>query len=172
MLSLAACGDGSAPEVATAGGQAGQPSASVDVVTAYVEGVRAYVGCLRQEGIEVEDPDATGRFEFVGDLAVLKQDPAFTAAMARCGHLLPPAPAGLDQLPPLTDEQIEAARAYARCMRENGAPDFPDPGPDGYFIDRSDATQSWNQNSAGAREASLICASVIGDPTVPGPGQG
>jgi hypothetical protein len=27
----------------------------------------------------------------------------------------------------------EQARKFAQCMRENGVPDFPDPGPDGQF---------------------------------------
>ena len=31
-----------------------------------------------------------------------------------------------------TDSQ-QAALAYAQCMRANGLPDFPDPGPDGTF---------------------------------------
>ena len=28
-------------------------------------------------------------------------------------------------------DQVEAARAYAQCIRDNGVPDFPDPDPDG-----------------------------------------
>jgi hypothetical protein len=28
-------------------------------------------------------------------------------------------------------DQVEAARAYAQCIRDNGLPDFPDPDPDG-----------------------------------------
>jgi hypothetical protein len=28
-------------------------------------------------------------------------------------------------------DDAEAGREFARCMRENGVPDFPDPGPDG-----------------------------------------
>jgi hypothetical protein len=28
-------------------------------------------------------------------------------------------------------DKVEAARAYAQCIRDNGVPDFPDPDPDG-----------------------------------------
>lgn len=31
----------------------------------------------------------------------------------------------------VVEEYIEAQRAYATCMRENGVPEFPEPGPDG-----------------------------------------
>jgi hypothetical protein len=32
-----------------------------------------------------------------------------------------------------TADAQEAGRMYAQCMRDNGVPDFPDPGPDGRF---------------------------------------
>lgn len=30
-------------------------------------------------------------------------------------------------------DPVEQGRLYAQCMRDNGVPDFPDPGPDGRF---------------------------------------
>ena len=35
---------------------------------------------------------------------------------------------GTSAAPP---DRVEAARAYAQCIRDNGVPDFPDPDPDG-----------------------------------------
>ncbi len=34
---------------------------------------------------------------------------------------------------PTPMDPAEAGRLYAQCMRDNGLPDFPDPGPDGRF---------------------------------------
>lgn len=34
---------------------------------------------------------------------------------------------------PASVDPEDAGRLYARCMRDNGVPDFPDPGPDGQF---------------------------------------
>src|SRR6266542_5175160 len=41
---------------------------------------------------------------------------------------------------PSTDARQEAVQ-YAQCMRDNGVPDFPDPGPDGRFRERSHEQQ-------------------------------
>ena len=43
-------------------------------------------------------------------------------------------------------DKVEAARAFAQCMRDNGVPDYPDPDPNGRFgagherFDRDDPT--------------------------------
>lgn len=129
-----------------------------DALANYVDGVRAYVACLRKAGVKVSDPDAKGHYTFDGDLASLKKDPSFTAAQEKCRDLLPPAPAGLDDKPAKTRQQIDAARQYATCMRAHGAPDFPDPGPDGYF----DRGQTWDETTDGARRATVACASILG----------
>jgi len=41
---------------------------------------------------------------------------------------------------PSTDARQQAVQ-YAQCMRDNGVPDFPDPGPDGRFRERSHEQQ-------------------------------
>jgi len=69
--------------------------------------------------------------------------------------------------PPLTAEQKAIKRRYATCMQTHGAPDFPDPGPDGNF-----AMRQWNETSAGAARATRACASIIGEPIATGPGVG
>src|SRR5262245_5923408 len=35
---------------------------------------------------------------------------------------------------PTPMDPVEAGKLYAQCMRDNGVPDFPDPGPDGRFV--------------------------------------
>ncbi|MDX5456157.1 hypothetical protein ACFWRG_14620 [Micromonospora tulbaghiae] len=172
VLVTAGCGgDAKEPSVATAGGT---PSAvaSGDAVTAYVEGVRGYVACLRKEGVKVSDPDAKGRIEFSGDARAVKADPKFRAAQVKCNDLNPPVPQGLEDKPALTPEEVEKAREYARCMQTKGAPDFPDPGPDGYQPESEDGKPLWNSGSAGAKRAAAACGSIVGVPATPGSGVG
>ncbi|NUT37183.1 MAG: hypothetical protein HOV79_29350 [Hamadaea sp.] len=164
-------GDSGQPQVASAGGTP-TVAPTADVVGTYVEAVRSYVTCLRGEGLKVSDPDAKGRFTFEGDNRTLKADPKFRAAQQKCGGLLPPVPAELQDKPVLTAEQIEKAREYAKCMRDNGAPDFPDPGPDGYYPDNADGTPVWNQSTDAAIRAGYKCAYVHGGPTSPPVGKG
>ncbi len=168
-LAVAGCGAGQQPRVASAGRKP-VPAASVraDLQGTYVDGVRKFVKCARAHGMDVSDPDSKGRFTFRGDVRALKSDPKFSAAQQKCASLLPPIPAELqDNGPPQSAKQIDAARRYAKCMRAHGAPDFPDPGPDGYFPDKP-----WNQESAGAQHASRICEPIVGAPASPGPGVG
>jgi hypothetical protein len=174
VLALTGCGSGaSQPRVASVAEQgsssgSGSTAPPADVVTQYVEGQRALAKCLRSHGFEVSDPDSRGRLEFGRPPGGSKADPKAMAGWKACGHLSRPVPAGLeDPLPPRTPEEIEAARRYARCMRENGAPDFPGPGPSGWF-ERGE----WNQATPGARRASKVCGPIIGEPAHPGPARG
>ncbi|MEH0841829.1 hypothetical protein V6U81_05455 [Micromonospora sp. CPCC 205711] len=172
VLLVGGCGgDTKEPSVASAGGTPAAAS-TAEAVTAYVEGVRKYVACLRDEGVQVSDPDAKGKIEFSGDRRALKSDPKWRAAQIKCNDLNPPVPQGLEDKPVLTPEQIEAARRYAQCMQTNGAPSFPDPGPDGYQPDSNDGTSAWDPTSPGAKRASAACASIVGQPASPGAGVG
>jgi len=55
-------------------------------------------------------------------------------ALAACGNGQDPDGA------PTADAQ-DAGRLYAQCMRDNGVPDFPDPGPDGRFTGQAHEDQ-------------------------------
>jgi hypothetical protein len=174
-LIVAGCG-GTEPRVASVSGQDGSGTTSTaagapgDDVTVYLEGVRKWVGCLRDHGVDVSDPDPTGQVTFPGDPALLKTDPTMVAAQESCSSILPAIPESVLELrkPKLSAEQIEVRRQYAACMQRNGAPDFPDPGVDGY----TPRDRPWNETSAGAQQAARTCASVIGDPETPVPGRG
>jgi hypothetical protein len=88
-----------------------------------------FVACMREQGVDMVDPepgDTSGRSALRHELDVNHRgdDPAFQAALDRCAPLLPAMP------PPDADEAVLAAlREFARCMRDNGLPDFPDPDP-------------------------------------------
>ncbi|WP_418957530.1 hypothetical protein [Streptomyces tritici] len=161
-------GDTAKTAGATGGGDGGGP-AGKDAIAAYVEGKRAWVKCMRDNGIQLDDPNDKGQVDLGGGDAVrtMKKDPKFAAASKKCQSVDPPLPEGYEEAvnprPKLTPEQIKAARDYAACMQKNGAPDFPDPGPDGYQKNNNSATPEWDQTSAGAKNATRVCASISGN---------
>lgn len=78
----------------------------------------SYAACLREHGLNVPDPDASGALAMPEGYD--RNDPAVLAAEQACA----------DQLPTVTEEQRAAnddeMLAMARCMRENGV-DIADP---------------------------------------------
>jgi hypothetical protein len=168
---LAGCGgnDGGA-RVPTAGG--GHTSAAApksgDPVAAYVDSQREWVGCMRKNGVDLPDPDAKGRVELGDQGRALKKDPRFLDASKKCAGLQGTVPEGFEEgnEAPLSPEQIAAAREFAACMQKNGAPDYPDPGPDGRVPDDNSGKAAWDQDSAGAKRAARICGPIAGEPTV------
>ncbi len=101
----------------------------------------AYAACMREHGIETDDP----QFDVDGNLvskpafkAALKSgegDETFAAAQADCGDYLVAMKPALD--PALQAEQTEAALRLAACMRDQGL-DWPDPASDGSRFAGSD----------------------------------
>lgn len=172
-------GDGtSSASAGTTGGSGasggGGGAGGADEIAAYIEGQRTYVACMRENGIDLPDPDAKGRIDYgnAGNAGAMKKDPKFLGASQKCASLAPPVPESLEKAnnPKLTPEQLKVRRDYADCMQKNGAPDFPDPGPDGDWGGSSGS--EWDQTSAGAQRATRICAPINGDPTNPPPGKG
>ncbi|MFF7854363.1 hypothetical protein [Streptomyces sp. NPDC007904] len=174
-LALTGCGgDDGEPDIPTAA-DGGATTASAgsdgqgggDDVAAYVRAQRAYVKCLRDNGVDAPDPDEKGNIDF-GDNRALKKDATFRSATEKCADLLAAVPESIekDNQSKLTAEQIEVKQRYAKCMQENGAADFPDPGPDGL------GQGEWDQSSAGAKRAIRICGPIVGVPETPGPGKG
>jgi hypothetical protein len=81
---------------------------------------------MREHGLSwFPDPAADGTLQ-VQTPADADQNKIKKAEEA-CKTLLP---AG-DKKDRTSPEEIERARQMAKCMRENGVPNFPDPGPDG-----------------------------------------
>ncbi|MEU8541207.1 hypothetical protein AB0C52_14670 [Streptomyces sp. NPDC048717] len=179
-VTVAGCGGGGdAPEVptaagggasATAGGaKGGADGGGGDELATYVNAQRKWVKCLRENGVDAPDPNARGQVDFGGDSLALKKDTKYLKASAKCESLLVPVPESVENgnRPKLTPQQIKVKRDYAACMQKNGAPDFPDPGPDG-----TAQGAEWNQTSAGATRATRICAPIIGESPNPDAGKG
>ena len=167
LLALSACSSPPAgPGVATAAsGPAPTPTSTQSILEQYVAGVRAYVGCMRDNGINLPDPGPRGEVDLSG-IGLAKADPQFLTASQRCASLYPPMPEELqDQGPPLTPQQIEYVRRYATCMRDNGVPNFPDPDERGRFS-RGGVFATTEQEAAAIARAGQICEPLIdGRPT-------
>jgi hypothetical protein len=124
---LTACGSSSSDTTAPAAGQA--PAA---------DKARKYAQCIRDNGVpDFPDPDANGQFRGAGHEQ--QSDPKFRAALQACRAL---APGGTHEQQIGTPAFVAQARKFAQCVRDNGVPDFPDPGPDGTFRGASHEQQS------------------------------
>ena len=139
-LLLTACGGGAGSEDGTADDVAsldsGAPtddttdgstesSAPVDPDEAFL----AYTECMREEGIDLPDPQVAGEDRMVmaapaEDLDMTSEE--FEAAQAACEPLLQEAMGNFEVDPEMEAEAREEMLAFAECMREHGI-DMPDP---------------------------------------------
>jgi hypothetical protein len=132
----AGCGSSAPSETTTAGNSAGAGSAGTAgrTSTAREKAVR-FARCMRDNGVgKFPDPDASGELTIDGAVNGSSLDPGtavFEKAIGACKDLQPPGFTGHKR----SAEQQNAALKFARCMRDNGVKDFPDPAPDGPLID-------------------------------------
>jgi hypothetical protein len=90
------------------------------------EAGRRYAQCMRDNGVpDFPDPDANG--DFKGNAHEQQDDPKFKAALEKCRELAP----GGEHQNPGDPAYVEQLRAFSKCMRDNGVPNYPDPDPDG-----------------------------------------
>jgi hypothetical protein len=94
-----------------------------------------FAECMRVNGVrEFPDPDASGTLTIDGIANRSSLDTssaAFEQAIAACKDLQPPGFIGHKR----TAQEQENALKFARCIRDNGVKDFPDPTPDGPLVD-------------------------------------
>jgi hypothetical protein len=85
----------------------------------------AYAKCMRASGVpSFPDPNAGGGLSFHAHAGLINS-PLFKAAQAKCHHLLPEGGPGLG--PPPSPQTLARFLNIARCMRQHGVSDFPDP---------------------------------------------
>jgi hypothetical protein len=171
---LAGCsGDADDPAVATAatGDPAPAASPTSGAVARYLEAQRAWVGCLREQGYpDIPDPDARGRVAIDGATNRRLKTEGL-AVLERCRKHNVEVPAELlDKPEPVTPERLARMREYAKCMRDNGVPDYPDPRPDGEWPDFG-AREQTPQEQRANELALQICDPVFDGrpPTTPDP---
>jgi len=128
-MGLAGCGrgGGKGPQVASAQNGAVKPSSSPTATASEdPDAPLKFARCMRQQGLTwFPDPQPGKGLT----LSVPRgTDPKkVEAAQEKCKQYLPN---GGEMRQP-SAEDLEQARQMAKCMRENGVPNFPDPNPNG-----------------------------------------
>jgi hypothetical protein len=131
MLAVAGCGGSSSPGVAhlsstksasqaPPGGGGTSPESPASLQQAMV----AFAKCMRASGVpNFPDPNAGGGSLFHAHAGLINS-PLFKVAQAKCHKLLPPGPGSG---PPPSPQTLARFLRIARCMRQHGVYDFPDP---------------------------------------------
>ena len=124
LISLisAGCGSNAPAETGTASSTAATTvasSAGSKKLTARDKAVK-FAECIRAHGVsDFPDPDASNGFEY----GVSVTPAVWSTAVDACKDLQPPGSLSAERDP----EQEKEALAFARCVREHGVRDFPDP---------------------------------------------
>jgi hypothetical protein len=117
-------------------GCGGNDSSGGNTTAANQEKAVKFAECMREHGVsEFPDPDASGNLTIDGVVngsSIDPDGPPWTDAIAACKDLQPPGFTGGGER---SSGQQSAALRFARCIREHGVPDFPDPGPGQPLVD-------------------------------------
>jgi hypothetical protein len=113
----------------TAAGGGGAAGSAASSPSALDSDALAYAKCMRASGVpSFPDPRAGGGFLFRAGAGMNPSSPGFKAAQAKCHKLLPgggpPGPGSTTNPSPRT---LAKFLRIARCMRQHGVEDFPDP---------------------------------------------
>ncbi|HTX09536.1 MAG TPA: hypothetical protein VME22_13040 [Solirubrobacteraceae bacterium] len=126
-----------------------------------------FARCMRKNGVsQFPDPSASGNLTIdaiANGTSLNTNTPAFAQALDACKELEPAGFTGSKR----SSQQQNAALQFARCMRQNGVPDFPDPTPNGPLIDTNliPSTQragGMSALNAARQKCSSIAAEAIG----------
>ncbi|GIG71164.1 hypothetical protein [Phytomonospora endophytica] len=120
VLLLSACGPGDGEDVATAGGDPAS-GASAPAELSEEEMLQLFVGCMREQGVDMPDPGPGGDLTGLRDYFLDNPE-----AVDACRDKLPTG----DQPTELDPADQEAMMEFVACMRDNGV-DMPDPDPNG-----------------------------------------
>jgi hypothetical protein len=133
-LLAAACGGGARPSGVASLGKTTPSSAAAggvattlppgDTVEKHYEQALKFSECMRSNGIpNFPDPSSTGGIDIGPSSGIDPQRPQFQAAQKACRKYFP--------APDLSKAEIAQREAqaleFAKCMRANGVPNFPDP---------------------------------------------
>ncbi|MFD5554947.1 hypothetical protein ACFWIA_14070 [Streptomyces sp. NPDC127068] len=131
-LLLTGCGGGgSGDKVASADGGKSKGPGAVESLSPEQRALKL-TECLRKNGLDVEDPKPGGGV-LIGGGSNKKTDRAKAdKAMAACRKW---APQGMTKGG--DPKAMNGMREYAKCMRENGVDEFPDPEKGAMRLDRS-----------------------------------
>ncbi|WP_020557265.1 hypothetical protein [Embleya scabrispora] len=152
VLTAVGCGssDDGGSQVASVAGGSGMPS---EQPPAGDKDPVKFAQCMRENGVpDFPDPadDGSGHLRMSvpggGTNAT-----AVDAAMQKCKAYMP----GGGEAPKADQQQVERQRELAKCMRENGVPNFPDPSSEGQLpkLDESSGIDPANPAFQAAEKA-------------------
>jgi hypothetical protein len=129
-LSMAGCGGSDGNDgVATVGSPGSKPSSSAGTGgLSDQERSLKFAQCMRDNGVpNFPDPKANDGGGMSIDVPEGSDPKKVDAAMQTCKQYLPNG----GEPPKVDPQQAEQNRKFAKCMRDNGVANFPDPGADG-----------------------------------------
>jgi hypothetical protein len=129
-----------------------------------------FAECMRSNGVSAfPDPNASGELTIdavANGSSVDTSSAAFEHALSACRDLEPPGFTGHER----NAQEQEAALEFAQCIRDNGVPDFPDPGPDDPLVDTNRIPSSNTQAGMTLLNAAMQkCGSYASAAGVQGP---
>ena len=121
----------------------------------------AFAKCMREHGVDMPDPefgaDGSLRMRLGGPGTGKVDREQLDQAMEACRSL---APSGGGGKRPKHDPEVQKLLlAFAKCMREHGIENFPDPGADGGLILRAGEESGINPDSPEFKAAEEACRS-------------
>ncbi|MFJ6571666.1 hypothetical protein ACIQNU_30095 [Streptomyces sp. NPDC091292] len=131
-LALTGCGGGGEDDgVASAGGDKKGGSSAKPSLDPDQQGIK-FAQCLRKQGLDVDDPKPGGGIGIKGGGENPMSKAEIDKAMEACKEFEPQrtAPDGSGKIP-------DTMRKYAKCMRDEGVEEFPDPKSGGIQLDGS-----------------------------------
>lgn len=152
---ISGCGS-SAPAANNAGGGGGTAS----TVAVVKQGVM-FAECMRRHGIENFPDPTSGKLTLDGIVNGSSLDPnspTFTQALSACKSLEPAGFAGGKR----STHQQSAALKFARCIRANGVPDFPDPVNGQPLVDTNNIPSANQPGGKAALNAAMQKCSGLG----------
>ena len=129
---MAGCGGGSGTPTADIAGGATTPASTAASSGSTAPGAGdpglAFASCMRANGVPNFPDPAGGRGLLFDAAGINRSAPAFRAAQAKCHKLLPGGgPPGPGTTTHPSAQTLAKLLRIARCMREHGVPQFPDP---------------------------------------------
>jgi hypothetical protein len=137
-LALLAAACSGSPTPVTAGGTSSPGSTGTAAGATQTSSAVTYSHCMRSHGVpDYPDPGSNGALPKTSAQSLGVSDSRFQAAQSACQPELPAAASFQQQAQQclqagdcpqaLVQQMLTADRAFARCLRSHGVPDWPDP---------------------------------------------
>jgi hypothetical protein len=124
-----------------------------------------FSACMRNHGVNnFPDPkvktSANGTSVAIGINPSISGQPAFKSAQKACQHILGNPGSGPDSNPAQQHARLQAALAFAHCLRTHGFPNFPDPNSHGDLSAQTISHAGISFNNPALLRVGENCASV------------